>query len=426
MDKHWQEREHDLKIDIKLMFEKIIWMPVDDIDDSVPEPINAVQQVQRYDSDATSRTSDDDISDIDIDECNFMSAKPVVYQLMPPLQASLQACMAIEACSSLSASMAIEDIVLNNMPARYSIYSMTHAHDSRYVMRVFDEGARTNTIYAADIDSHNIDVLGKHEYVRNIVTRDDLIVMFNSHKATVLDNRSQAGHIDVKCRHKHASGSYLSGRYCQQLNEDIYVVDTDGKLWRISWLDVIARRYTSHTVVDKNVEDFYMHEHGNAILKTTGIIALSGGQSINMQDVDGDAKWSAVIRSANRWIACGDKSDMSTIASIDDRGVIISSISIRTTAVNGHAFIRYLKTAIVTGDQAIILAIENSACCHLISMTASGRLHLIESMPSICRPDVQYPSDAYKTISSMTESNIEGQYIVAGYMWIKKLTFRLN
>ena len=147
-----------------------------------------------------------------------------------------------------------------------------------------------------------------------------------------------------------------------------------------------------------------------------------------MKQVDGDAMWSAVIRSANRWITCGDKNGdrRSTIASIDDRGLVISSMSIRTTAANDRTFINYLKTAIVTGDRGIILAMERSACCHLISMTASGRLHLIESMPSIRRLDVMYPGDAWKIIESMAESDVEGQYIVAGYMWIKKLTVRLN
>ena len=117
---------------------------------------------------------------------------------------------------------------------------------------------------------------------------------------------------------------------------------------------------------------------------------------------------------------------MSTIASIDDRGLVISSMSIRTTDVGGYAYIRHIKTAIVTGDRAIILAMELSACCHLISMTASGHLNLIESMPSIRRPDVEYHHDCYKVIYSMTESDVEGQYIVAGYSWIRKLTVRLN
>ena len=182
-----------------------------------------------------------------------------------------------------------------------------------------------------------------------------------------------------------------------------------------------------------------MHEHGNAILKTTGIIALSEGQSINMQDVDGSVRWSTVIRAVNRWIVCGDENNdackgycdkdydsTSTIVSIDDQGVVISSMSIRTTAAAYSAYIRYLKTAIVRGNQAIILAIEASACCHLISMTASGRLLLIESMPSICKPDVEYSRYNPKWIDSMTESDVEGQYIVAGYMWIRKLTVRLN
>ena len=170
-----------------------------------------------------------------------------------------------------------------------------------------------------------------------------------------------------------------------------------------------------------------MHGRGNAILKTTGTLVINIDQTVDMQAIDAGVKWSTVIKAADRWLVCGDKTDMtSTIASLDDRGVVISTVSIRTNAVSGQAWIKYLKTAIVRHDRAIILAIDVDACCHLISMTASGRLHMLDSMPSIRRPDVQYPGDAHKQIASMTETDTEGQYIVAGYMWIKKLTVRLN
>ena len=301
---------------------------------------------------------------------------------------------------------------------------MAHIRYSRYVMLMYDCDAHTSAIYDADIETLDIAKIGEHGIVVNIV------VVFKCYAiATVLHNQVDAGQIDVKCKYVHSSRCLARDRYCQQLDDDIYVVDDDYKLWRVSWHDVKARRYEAKCLIDDDVEDFYMHEHGNAILKTTGIIALSWGQSTtNMLDVDGDAKWSAVIRSANRWISCGDKNDdrMSTIASIDDRGVVISSMSIGTIMVNGYSFIKYLKTAIVIGNQVIILAMEHSACCHLISMTASGHLHMLESMPSICRPDVKYPSDMCKVIDSMTESDVEGQYIVAGYMWIRKLTLKLN
>ena len=220
---------------------------------------------------------------------------------------------------------------------------------------------------------------------------------------------------------------YVGDRWCQQLDDDIYVIDDKDTLTRISWHDVIARRYDIIAVVDSQVEDFCVHGHGNAILKTTGTLVMTGGQTVDMQAVDTGVKWSTVIKAADRWLVCGDKTDMtSTIASLDDRGVVISHVSIRTKAVEGQACIKYLKTAIVRHHRAIILAIDVDACCHLISMTASGRLHTLDSMPSIRRPDVEYPGDDYKLITSMTETDTEGQYIVAGYMWIRKLTVRLN
>ena len=117
---------------------------------------------------------------------------------------------------------------------------------------------------------------------------------------------------------------------------------------------------------------------------------------------------------------------MSNIASIDDQGVVISSMPIDTTDVCSRAFISYLKTAIVKRHQAIILAIEHSAICHLISMTASGQLYLLESMPSIRRPDVEYPTDWHKAMTSATETDIEGQYVLAGYKWIRMMTVILD
>ena len=170
-----------------------------------------------------------------------------------------------------------------------------------------------------------------------------------------------------------------------------------------------------------------MRDQGNAILKMAGTLVLNAGRSVNMQDAYAGVKWSTVIKSADQWILCGDKADRtSTIFSLDDQGVVTSSVSILSTAVDGTAFIKYLKTAIVRRHQAIILAIDVDACCHLISMTAIGHLHTLESMPTIRRPDAIYPNDSYKRILSMTEADNLGQYIVAGYMWIKKLTVRLN
>ena len=315
---------------------------------------------------------------------------------------------------------------------------MAQVRDNCYVMSTLHD--HSSSIYGIDTGTRDVNLLTAYNGAANIVNRGNIVVTLNYEvKATVISDRIKTGHIDAMCKCKNACGYNIFGRYCQQLIDDIYVVDKDSKLWRIYWHDIEARRYDAKCLIDVDVEDFYMHEHGNAILKTTGIIALSGGQSINMQDVAGSVRWSTVTRAANRWIVSGGENNdvcegycdkyydsTSTIASVDDRGVGISSMSIRTTAVAYSAFIKYLKTAIVRGDRAIILAIEVSACCHLISMTASGRLHMIESMPSICKPDVEYCSYNPKRISSMTETDIKGQYIVAGYMWIRKLTVRLN
>ena len=432
VEKQWQEREKGLKVEIQQLKLEILRSQEEDSMETSPQMNHRAKKAQTDDSDASIRSSIDDRSDITVVECMYMSK--ISYGLRPPLtQASLSSCVAVDTCYRLFIPVDIDDVVLNNMPAEYFIQLMSYVRDSRYVMTVYDYDAGVYATYAANIDTRDIDKIGVYGNAVNIVTRGGIVVVFkDGDNAVVLDKRVDAGQIDIKCKCWHASGDEISDRYCQQLNGDIYVVDRDANLWRVSWHDIKTGRYDVKCLIDDDVEDFYMHEHGNAILKTTGIIALRGGHSIDMQDVDGDAKWSAVIRSANRWIACGDKSDeneednneedrKSTIVSFDDRGLVISSMSIRTTPVDGYSFIKYLKTVGVTGNQAIIVAMEHSACCHLISMTASGQLHLVDSMPSIRRPD-----DWCKQIYSMTETDVEGKYIVAGYSWIKKLTVRLN
>ena len=424
VEKQWQEREKGLKFDIQQLWQEVLRSEEEDSMETSPNANHRANNAQRYDSDASSRSSSNNILNIRIVECRYMSK--ISHPLRPPLLGA--SCIIFETCSSLSARIAIDEIVLNDMPSLYFVLSMSPIKERQYLMNAVNISSGSGLTLRTEIGTNTRDAIGLHNDVRIIVTRDNSIVLFTFADAMVLKDGNQIGQINIKCKYRNASADPISGRYYQELNDDIYIPDTEGKLWRISWPDIIARRYTSHTVVDNNVEDFYMHEHGNAILKTTGIIALSGGQSIKMQDFDSSAKWSTVIRSANRWLACGDKkTSTSTIVSIDDQGVIKSSISVPTKAVGGgRAFIQHLKTAIVKGDQAIILAIDISTRCHLISMTASGRLNLIESMPSIWRPDIEYPDDKYKVITTITHSDIEGQYVVAGYSWIRKLTVRLN
>ena len=57
VDQHWHERENALKADIKLLFERVIWKPLEDIDESSLEQINLFQQAQRYDNDSSSLSS---------------------------------------------------------------------------------------------------------------------------------------------------------------------------------------------------------------------------------------------------------------------------------------------------------------------------------------------------------------------------------
>ena len=108
--------------------------------------------------------------------------------------------------TSLSACVAVDDIVLHNMLAQYQVTSVSHTRDSRYVMNVRDCDAMASAIYDADIDTHDIAKIDDYGDVQCIITRDDIAVVFKRYAiATVLHNRGDAGHIDVKFKYRHAS-----------------------------------------------------------------------------------------------------------------------------------------------------------------------------------------------------------------------------
>ena len=105
------------------------------------------------------------MSDLELDELRFVSVNPV-HPIRPPLRASrLLSCMAIEIYeTTLLERIGITDIVLNGMPSKYYVESMTHICDSRYVMNTYDRNDEKHTTYDTDIMTSNIACIGEHDY----------------------------------------------------------------------------------------------------------------------------------------------------------------------------------------------------------------------------------------------------------------------
>ena len=176
VEKQWQEREKGLKIEIQQLKLEVLRTQEEDSMETSPQLNYRVQRAQTYDSDASSKSSSDDASHITIVECRYVSK--ISYPIRPPLFDSLSPCMAVDTWqTSLSASMAISDIVLNIMPRTYTINSMAQVRDNHYVMSTSHDDS--SSIYGIDIVTRDVNVVTAYIGGVNIVTRGNIVVTLN-------------------------------------------------------------------------------------------------------------------------------------------------------------------------------------------------------------------------------------------------------
>ena len=197
----------------------------------------------------------------------------------------------------------------------------------------------------------------------------------------------------------------------------------------LKWSDLRYRNYTAMQVIDNNVLDLSMSKDGVGLLFIHDKLKLPSGMSFDLKEVNDKAEWTNLDRVAKHWIATGNVNDTAIFASVGLRGYLKSSLNIRLTSNSYETkkppHIYCIRTAFERRGKAVILAIERDGICHLIGMTSRGKLSIIERLSNITDGQ-NYPHPNYKVILSEVQSGREGEFILGGYCWIKKLTLKLK
>ena len=110
--------------------------------------------------------------------------------------------------------------------------------------------------------------------------------------------------------------------------------------------------------------------------------------------------------------------DTAVIQVYDMNGVFESSVMIKVTKSKkqGNDGICWIKSAGVTHGHAAFIAVERHRFVHLVDIDSHGKLSVTSR--------VEMPKSTYP-IWCVSEYDIEGQFIVGGYQWIKKISVKM-
>ena len=209
------------------------------------------------------------------------------------------------------------------------------------------------------------------------------------------------------------------------------MLDNDDSVYSIYWTDIEKGGPVVPKLVDSQAEDIFVIRKGVAILYKNGELKLPRSIIVDSKSMPADIKWSAIEGASNRWIVAGNNKGHSILTTLSTKGLVQSSLMIKLTH-NGYwpkeyATLKHLKVAVERKHNSLILAFGTDGCCHLISMRRSGQLILVQSIASILDTNVNYDyDDANKTTFSVTDTGVEGRFIVAGYKQMNMISLKFK
>ena len=347
----------------------------------------------------------------------------------------------------------IRDLEFNGMSDHYINYSMARVQGSRYLMnagsnRDYFVDTSTLTANKADIDirspidnHYNIRI---ENFTNCFIEGEYMLLVGFFGKMAILRGLQYIGQIEFQAKVENCKNdTTIYGRYAQQVDKTVYVVDLLGDFYRIEWQDIKDGNYQKTLVVKSNVENFFVDRGlGLAIVNENGTLSLdnndNGTLSLdNKTEVELQtkfnplAKWKIVTCVAKCWIVSGDcyLDGHAIMASISKKSSIKSTQKIKLTSngykgISGSEYggIYALRKVYITGMRGIMIAIERDGCCHLMSVDF-GRLTVLQSIDSIVDVDmVLYESE--NIVHSVTAARTKGEFIVGGCGWTRVITVK--
>ena len=323
---------------------------------------------------------------------------------------------------------AIKDLRFDGMRDYYIVYPMTRMQGSRYL--TFD-GSSSNT-YTIDIDTLKATKLDMDiGWITDFFIDGDYVIALRNDKSTaILKDLVMIGEIEFNVKIKKCKNNErILGRYAQQVDQTVYAMDEDNRLYRIEWQDIKDGKYCE-TLVRSEVKHFFAERRlGLATILTNDKLSLPSGTDVGLRTVDSKIKWTIVTYIAKCWIVSGDLDGQAIMTSISNKGDVRSTLKLQLTSngyVNGqgnkYGGIFSIRQAFVSHRRGIMMAIERDGCCHLISISY-GRMSVIQSIDSFVTPEEDYRR--LRVVMAVTVTHTEGVFIVGGVNWSKMISVKI-
>ena len=328
--------------------------------------------------------------------------------------------------------------MVNLQSVRHDLQALSISNycDNQYLINVYDALHIEDSVllYDANRDKFGCTKDFSNFPTLNIMVKDDLrMYVYDGKPAYIIRKNDVIGIVNItgRARDMFDLNYRYKGRWSQQFDDRVYVIDHIDILCCVEWSDIEASVFDSVSEIDIGVEAFCVAKAGIAVLYIDKSLRLPGyGKLVNLNSAFKVKEWTIVERAASQWIIAGTNKNLATLVSISRSGTFRSKLRIpmakivyRQTPLSPYGLM--IKTAASSRHSAALIVSEESGYCHLVSLDRIGRLTLLQTIS----PTAGLPVDMtlyVNTTMSISKSIVDDDLLVCCHSHVKKLTVELK
>ena len=257
---------------------------------------------------------------------------------------------------------------------------------------------------------------GYGKMIMKTLTRDSVQVVFPwLSKPVVYVNGNKKGSLQHTIKSTTCSGGCaFTDRFIMGNDTGIYYLSGTNLVY-CTWASLSMLDFNTCSIFQKDIIDFDLTSNSYVCITTRNTLTKD---CVDMSDIKSNACYRHLttigIVGSHAVCVATMTEDESVILAYDMNGVFESSMTIQVT--NSKDGICYIRPAGVTLGYAAFIAVERHRYVHLVAIDSFGKLSV--------RSRVEMPSK-YPSITCVTAYADEGQFIVGGNRWIKKISVKM-
>lgn len=297
---------------------------------------------------------------------------------------------------------------------------------------------RGPSLNLVDLDSNlstKVDNPSDVKYASNVHERDNIRVFVGAARPlqifmdSVLVGESEqkiAGHQCNNGWAKNSSLSYSSDKY-------VYYLTKERKIMRLTWSHLKIGYCDSVEEVCSSVVYFCGSAEKIAVLKKNGefsIIHDDVGQDWRNMEKVKPAQYTCIQAVGDKFLLMGTSTINKGVIVVltNDLKTYLSSIELdltanpRTLLNNRGSELMYAEMILKSKTNTFVVLVERDGIAHLATVNQGGTIKIVQSFDPV---PSSVPSDK-KVIHAITKTSDRKTFIIAGFGWLRSVTFKFN